>query len=71
MDTLRAHEIITVYTPNGNKKQIMTKYLVITSEATPVAVSAINRLGRGEVIHAQELYHIVIMENEHEQPKGH
>ena len=61
---LKAHEVNTVYTPNGNRRKIMVRYLVIAS-STPKAVSLLPLRDGEEVLRAEELHHIVIVENEH------
>lgn len=59
---LKAHEVNTFYVPKGNERKIMVKYLVIAS-STPKALSLIPLREGEEVLRAEELHHIVIVEN--------
>lgn len=71
MDMRKAHEVTTVFNLNGINKLIVGRYIVIATTA-----SKAGRLVEGlpyfserneEIVHVEEMKHIVIIEDENEQ----
>lgn len=62
---LKAHEVTTVYRLKGIQKMFIGRYMVITE--TTSKANAIIPLREGEeIVHAEELNHIVVMESKDE-----
>lgn len=62
---LKAHEVTTVYRLKGIEKMFIGRYIVITE--TTSRANAIIPLREGEeIVHAEELHHIVVMESKDE-----
>lgn len=60
---LKAHEVTTVYTLNGISKMFIGRYIVIAKTSSK-ANSLVPLREKEEIVHTEELNHIVIIEDE-------
>lgn len=66
---LKAHEVTTVFRLKGIDKMFVGRYMVIAK--TTSKASSIIRLREGEeIVHIEELNHIVVMEEENERSQS-
>lgn len=63
---LKAHEVTTVYRLNGVDKMFVGRYIVI-AKTTSKANTLVPLRETEEIVHTEELNHIIIIEDEYER----